>query len=94
MHARMSRAQAQPGKLDEAVTIVRDSVVPAARRQQGFKGGFALTDRSTNKILTISLWETEADTSASETSYFPETLSKLASVFDGPPTVERYEVSA
>lgn len=94
MNARVVTAQFQPGKIDEAVRIFRDSAMPAAKQQQGFKGALLLTDPNTGKGISITLWETEADLKATETSgFFQEQITKFAQVFAGPPTREGYEVS-
>lgn len=94
MYARVVTSQLQPGKIDEGVRLYRDSVIPAANQQQGFKGAFLLTDPNTGKGVSISLWETEADMRAGETSgYYQEQIAKFAQVFAGPPTREGYEVS-
>ncbi len=45
--------------------------------------------------MIISLWESEATRSASETNGFlREQLAKLATVVVGPPTTERFEVGS
>jgi len=94
MHARVVTAQIQPGKMEEAVGIYRDSVVPAAKQQKGFKGALLLTDPNTGKGISIALWETEADMQAGEASgYFQEQIAKFAAVFAAPPVTEHYEVS-
>ncbi len=94
MYARVTTVQTQPGKTEEAIRIYRDSVVPAAKQQHGFNGLFLLTDPNTGKGLSITLWETEADLRAGETSgYYQEQIAKFAQVFAGPPTREGYEVS-
>ncbi len=93
MYARLVTVQIQPGKMDEMLSIYRDSVVPAAKEQK-FKGIFLLTNTDTNKGISITLWETEADMKAGEASgYLNEQIAKLAHAFAGPPTTERYEVS-
>jgi hypothetical protein len=38
MHARVVTNQIQPGKMDEWVALIRDSVVPSLRDEAGFKG--------------------------------------------------------
>jgi heme-degrading monooxygenase HmoA len=94
MHARVVTVQSQPGKTEETVRIYRDSVMPVAGQQQGFKGALLLTDPHTGKGISITLWETEADMIAGETSgYYQEQIAKFAQVFAGPPTREGYEVS-
>jgi len=93
MHARTMSVQVQPGKADELTKIYRDSVIPAAKQQKGFKGGFLLVDPNTGKCVSISLWETEADMTAGEASgYLREQVAKLAPTFTSPPVREAYEV--
>lgn len=94
MKARVVNVQVQPGKTAEAVNIYRDSMVPAGKKQKGFKGAFLLTDPNTGKGLSITLWETEADMKAGETSgYYQEQIAKFAAVFGAPPAREHYDVS-
>ena len=94
MYARVTIVQIQPGKVDEATRIYRDSVVPAAKQQKGFKGIYMLTDRNTGKGISIALWQTEADMKAGESSgYFQQQLAKFKDIFGAPPVREQYEVS-
>ncbi len=96
MYARVTFVQIVPGKLDEAVSLYRDSVLPAAKQQNGFKGLYllTLTDRSAGKGISITLWETEADMVAGENSgYYQQQLAKFKDVFGAPPVREAYEVS-
>ena len=94
MFARVGTFQVQPGKMDEGTHIFRDSVVPAAKQQQGFKGAFLLTAQSSNRAMTITLWETEAEMRAGEFSgYLREQISKVASVLTAGPVFEAFEVT-
>lgn len=94
MNARVTIVQILPGTLDQAVGLYRDSVVPAAKQQTGCRGVYLLTDRSTGKGLSITLWETEADMAAGESSgYYQQQLAKFKDVFGAPPVREAYEVS-
>ncbi len=96
MNARVTFVQIAPGKLDEAIDRYRDSVLPAAEQQKGFKGLYllTLTDRSAGKGISITLWETEADMLAGENSgYYQQQLAKFKDVFSAPPVREAYEVS-
>ncbi|HEY6408314.1 MAG TPA: antibiotic biosynthesis monooxygenase [Ktedonobacteraceae bacterium] len=94
MYARVVTTQYQPGKLDEGLQIYRDSIVPAARQTQGFKGALGLVDRSTGKAISIGLRETAADMQATESSGFvQEQFAKGMHLLAGTPTVEVYEVS-
>ena len=95
MYARVTLAQLQPGKVDELLQFLRDNVVPAAQRQQGFKGLLLLTDENTNKGIAIALWETEAAMAAGEASdgYYSVQLARGAHFFAAPPVREAYQVS-
>lgn len=68
--------------------------MPVVKEQKGFKGFVVLADRSTNKGIAYSIWETEADLKATETSnFYQEQMAKLSSVMAMPPVRELYELS-
>lgn len=95
MFARVITVHAQPGKIEEAATLYRDSVIPAARQQKGFNGAFLLTDPVTGKGVSVTLWDTEADQKAGESSgYVQQQLAKMAPLLAGPPLRESFLVSA
>jgi heme-degrading monooxygenase HmoA len=95
MHARVVTIKCQPGKVDEATQILRESILPETRQQAGFQGVMALLDRSIDKSIAITLWQTEADAQASgaSSSYLQAQLAKVASFFAAAPIVETYEVA-
>ena len=94
MYARVTIVQVLPGKEDEAIGIFRDSVVPAAKEQKGHKGHYLLSDRKSGKSIAISLWETEADLTAGESSgHYQQQLAKFKGIFAAPPVREDYEVT-
>ena len=93
MYARVTTTRIQPGKIEEALGIARDSIAPAAKKQRGFEGFLLLTDPQTGKGIAITLWETEEDLKASEEGgYYREQLGKLAEVLAGQPDREVYKV--
>jgi len=93
MYARAVNMQFQPGKIDEANRIVKESVIPVLREQKGFRGQLFLTQHDTSKAISINLWETEADLTAFETStVYRELMGKIGGILAGPPVGERYEV--
>ena len=93
MYARVTFGTAQPGKVDEAIKIMRDSVGPAVKKKKGFKGSFFLTDRNTGKCISIALWNTEADMMADESAGYRERVAKIMPTLAGQATTEHYEVS-
>ena len=95
MHVRAVTVQIQPAKMQEAIDIFNDSVLPAAKAQKGFQGIYLMTDASSGKGLAISVWDSEADMVAGETSgYFQEQIAKFGDLFTAAPTREHYELSA
>lgn len=94
MYARVTVTHMKTDRLDEVITLFAESVIPAARSQQGFKEMYLLTDRTTGKGLAIGMWESEADANANEQSgYYQEQLNKFKDLLAGPPVREGYEVS-
>ena len=95
MHARVITVQYQSGKMDEAMQLYRESILPETRQQSGFKGAMALVDRSTGKGISITLWQTEANAQASgeSSAYLQAQLAKIASLFAAAPSIEMYEVA-
>jgi hypothetical protein len=53
---------------------------------------FLLVERSTCKVRTIGLWETDADLQASE-QWNQKQIAKLSGFFTAPACVEHYEVA-
>ena len=80
MYARVVFGEVRPENENLVVAIYRDWVAPTSRQQKGFKGIIQMTDPNTGKTLSITLWETEADMKAGETSdYYKQQFAKLAS---------------
>jgi len=94
MFARLTIVQIKSDKLDEAIKIYEESVIPAAKPQKGWRGNYLLTDRKTGKGVSIALWDSEEDAIATEQSgFYQEQVSKFKDVFAAPPVREGYEVS-
>lgn len=94
MYARVTTVQIQPGKQDELLTLLRDTVVPMAQHQPGFRGIFLMSDPRTGKGMSVSLWETEADLINGETSgYLQEVRAQTSAFYVMPPFREVYEVT-
>jgi quinol monooxygenase YgiN len=93
MQARVVSNQIQPGKMDEWLAIIRESIVPALKEQDGFQGFVALIDREHDTSIGYSMWTSAADLAASETSgNYQLQIAKLAGVLAAPPVREVYEV--
>lgn len=93
-YARVTTFQLQPGKIEAWTQVASDSVIAAVKQQAGYHSGMVLTDASANKIVVITLWETEADMKAGESNgYYQQQAAKVASLLAAPPLREAYEVT-
>jgi heme-degrading monooxygenase HmoA len=94
MHARVILGKVRLHKQAEAIRIFKETVIPAAEKQKGFKSINLLTDPDTNKFISITIWKTEDDMKSSESSgYLQEQLGRIATLFVGPPTIQYYVVT-
>ena len=95
MHARMTIANVLPDRFDEALAAVQEAFLPAAREQPGYGGFLLLSDRATQQLVGISLWETEAamNTSGGGSGYYQERMNDFAGLLTEPPTTTTYEVA-
>lgn len=94
VHARFIYAYIQPDKVEEAIALFRDAVLPATQAQPGFKGARLLVDRGIGKAVIVTLWASEAEMKATEASgYLGEQLAKFSGFFSAPPSRESYELA-
>ena len=94
MYVRVTTVQIQPGKVDEAIRLYQESVVPAAQQQPGYRSTMLVTDRASGKGMAITVWATEAEMLASEASgYYSEQTAKFAPLLTAAPVREVYELS-
>jgi heme-degrading monooxygenase HmoA len=46
-------------KVDLAVKVINEEIIPAVKKIPGYEGGYWLGDRASGKGITITLWESE-----------------------------------
>ena len=93
MFARVTTLQVRTDSIDEVIKIFRESVVPAAKSQKGFKRILLFLDRETGKAHSIAFWETQEDAVANEKSlYYQEQLTKFLPFYKAAPVKEGFEV--
>ena len=93
MFARLTIVQTKADKMDEAVKVAKESVIPAAKSQKGFVGAHLLTEPN-GKGVFITFWKTAEDAIANETSgYYQQQLAKFKDLFAAPPVHEGYNVA-
>jgi hypothetical protein len=94
MYARVTTIQVSPYRLDEAIGIIRDQVLPAIRQQNGFKGYLMLVNRGTGNGINITLWEEEADRQVTgpNSTYYRDAIGKVVPFLTDAPRVEDLEL--
>ena len=96
MIARVTLAEIDAVRMgvDDAVTLFRESVVPALREQEGYEGVYVLLSDE-GKVLALTFWESEeaADAGiAGGRSFYAEQIEKFVTLYRSPPGREMYNV--
>lgn len=91
MYARLVTGFIPSEKMDQAIQLWRDSVLPSVQQQKGFRSVRLLVDRKNGKVASLGLWETEADFRAT-VEWNQSQVNKFADLFTAPPEVGGYEV--
>ena len=93
MYARVTTGTCPPAKVGELTKIVRDAILPASKKQKGFKKLILLGGRATGKGMLIVLWNRESEmTVAKSSEWYREHMAKVASLTTGTGSIEEYEV--
>src|SRR3954451_8292810 len=66
MHARMTRIEGSPERIDDMTRRFEETVVPMLQGLDGYRGGLVLADRNSRTSIAISYWESEDARRASE----------------------------
>jgi heme-degrading monooxygenase HmoA len=77
--------------IDGGINYLRDEVLPVLHAQHGYHGVSASADRPGALLGVLSLWESEADRSASE-SGLGKARQEAAQIVGGDLTVENFEL--
>ena len=94
MFVRLTIAPIKSDKMNDLAKIYKESIVPAAKAQEGYQGAYLLTNKKTNKAISVTVWNSEKDAIANEESgYYKEQVAKAIPCFSGAPVREGYEIS-
>jgi len=96
MIARVTLAEIDAVRMsvDQAVSLFRESVVPALREQEGYEGVYVLLSDE-GKVLALTFWDSEeaADAGiAGGRSFYAEQVEKFVTLYRSPPGREEYNV--
>ncbi len=93
MYARVTTFHLKIDKREEAINIFKDSILPEARKQKGFKGASFFVQRNAGKFVSITVWEDmEAAVENQKTGYYQKQLDKFTNLQVVAPEFEGYYV--
>jgi heme-degrading monooxygenase HmoA len=93
MYVRVTTMAFLVDKFAEGVRVFEESVLPAARAQEGFRAAYLLSDRAAGRAVALTFWENEAAARANEKNrYYHDQLVKFLPYFTAAPVREGYEV--
>ncbi len=92
--ARFISARLHPGHIDTVVSLFENVVMHAATEQMGFRRGILLVDRTSDRVISIGLWHSEADLLASERiGYLSQQTGNFTQMVAAPITPETLVVA-
>jgi len=93
MFVRATTTYVREGMIDKLLEIYTKSIVPAAKKQKGYRGAHLLVDRENLKGISMTYWDSEADEKATgESQYGNDQLLKVLVLLSADPFKEGYEV--
>jgi len=93
MFARRVYMHLKPNSVAEFTGKIEKDVVPTLRKQKGFQDEITFVAPSGTEAFAISLWDRAESAEAYNRERYPEVAKLLATVIDGPPQVETFNVA-
>jgi hypothetical protein len=94
MYARISTIEGDAAKIDDAVAIINEKIMPALKGIQGFTAANFLVDRSAGKLVAVAFWDNEAALEGSAEAVEPM-RTEVADAMNGKLVgFESYELAA
>jgi hypothetical protein len=93
MFARAVSFHLKPGRAAEFTQLLDKDIIPVLRKQKGFQDEIALIAPGGTDAFGISVWDVKENAETYARDAYPGVLKALASVVEGTPRVQTYEVS-
>ena len=93
MFARKVSMHLKPNSVAELTRRLEKEIIPLLRKQKGFQDEISFITSGGREAFGISLWDRTEDAEAYSRGTYPEVAKLLASVVDGTPEVETFQVS-
>jgi heme-degrading monooxygenase HmoA len=92
MLVRTTKAQTQPGQVDEFARRWREHVVPHVPQMAGLRSVFLCGNRDANSVMTIHLWDTPPDQASHEIHDRVRFRDQVRDLLSGEPVAEEFEI--
>ena len=93
MFARKVSMHLKPNNVPEFTQRLDKEIIPLLRKQKGFQDEITFVAPNGTQAFGISLWDRAENAEAYNRGAYPEVTRLLATVTEGTPQVETYEVS-
>jgi len=93
MYARNVTLHLKANSGPEFTRKLENDVLPMLRKQNGFRDEITFVAPNGTEALAISLWENKENAEAYGRDTYPAVLTSLATVVEGTPRVEAFQVS-
>ena len=93
MFARRVYMHLKPNSVPEFTQRLEKDVLPLLRKQKGFQDEITFVGQGGREAFGISLWDKPENAEAYNRGTFAEVTKILATVVEGPPQVETYDVA-
>jgi heme-degrading monooxygenase HmoA len=93
MYARNVSLTLKPNSAKEFTKKFEADILPLLRKQNGFKDEITFLSEGGKDAVAISLWDRKESADAYSRDTYPQVLKGLATVVEGTPKVNAYEVA-
>jgi hypothetical protein len=93
MFARRVSMHLKPNCVAEFTQRLEKDILPLLRKQKGFQDEITFVGQGGGEAFGISLWDTAENAEAYNRGTYPEVTKFLATVVEGTPQVETYDVA-
>jgi len=93
MYARRVSVELKPNTKADFTNKLQDEIIPLLRKQKGFLDEITFVNPAGKEAFAVSLWDTKENAEAYNRGSYLEVTKILATLVDGTPQVQTYEVA-
>ncbi len=93
MYAREVSMHLKPNAGNDFTRTIEKDILPRLRKQTGFADELTFLNPNGKDAVAISLWDRKENAEAYTRDSYPQVLKDLATVLEGTPAVQGYEVA-